>query len=33
MILDQMSKLKTGNGLIPGGSGGQYTASAPGKPQ
>jgi hypothetical protein len=32
MILDQMNKHKTGNGLIPGGSGGQYTASAPGKP-
>ena len=33
MVLDQLNKLKTGNGLIPAGSGGQYTASAPGKPQ
>jgi hypothetical protein len=33
MVLDQLNKLKTGNGLIPAGSGGQYTISAPGKPQ
>lgn len=33
MVLDQLNKLKTGNGLIPGGAGGMYTASAPGKPE